>query len=173
MGAELAPARFAGTVSGQQANAARKSRAWCTLEARGELLAASFCGQTGDTGIDPTSAAQLLAATSAQPPPCAHCRAQEPPCSLDFKPLFRFSKGALNPQPVLEQSRTIDDWSGGCVKLLFATKHPKSQICIRTDTQLGGSRTESRNLEQTQHNRDTRQKPIMCAKRPLYRDTTG
>ena len=42
----------------------------------------------------PTSAAQLLAATSAQPPPCAHFRAHKPPFSLHFKPLFRFPKGA-------------------------------------------------------------------------------
>ena len=46
------------------------------------------------------SAAQLLAATSAQPPPCAHCRAHEPPFSLHFKPpFFAFQKGpsTLNP----------------------------------------------------------------------------
>ena len=72
LGTDLAHARAAGPVTGQQANAALPARAWCSLDAGGELLAASFCGQTGDTGINPTSADKLLAATSAQPPPCAH-----------------------------------------------------------------------------------------------------
>ena len=55
-------------------------------DAGGELLAASFCGQTGDTGIEPTSAAQLLAATSAQPPPCAQFLGADPPFSRHFRP---------------------------------------------------------------------------------------
>jgi hypothetical protein len=39
-GTILVPARKAGTVSGQAANEARKARAWCSLEAAAELLAA-------------------------------------------------------------------------------------------------------------------------------------
>jgi len=94
-GTDLAPARSAGTESVQQANAARKSRAWCTLEARGELLAACFCWHTVGMGLEPTSAQQLLAATSAQPPPCACFRAHEPPFSLHFQLLFCLTEGPL------------------------------------------------------------------------------
>jgi hypothetical protein len=79
---------------GQQANAALTARAWRSLEKIGELMAALLCGRTA--GMDPnsTSAAQLLAATTAQPPPCAQFGAHKPPFSLHFKPLFRFPKGA-------------------------------------------------------------------------------
>jgi hypothetical protein len=56
-GTTLVPARDEDAGWGQAANAARKARAWCSLEAASELLAAQFCGQPVGRGLEPTSAA--------------------------------------------------------------------------------------------------------------------
>ena len=78
LGTELAPARFAGTVVGQQANFALKARAWYSLETGGELLAAKKMYYEERRYAVPASATKLLAAKRSQPPAATIFAASSP-----------------------------------------------------------------------------------------------
>jgi len=79
LGAMLAPERAAGTVTGQQANAALTARAWCSLEAGGELLAAKKLLCTAGRWFLRALAAKRLVETSSRPPFVAHFHHANPP----------------------------------------------------------------------------------------------
>jgi hypothetical protein len=78
VGTEIAPSRSARTVLGQQANFASKARAWCSLQAGGELLAAPRNPYEQGGGIAPALASKLLAAKRSQPPPATIFAASSP-----------------------------------------------------------------------------------------------
>ena len=73
---------------GQQANFALKARAWCSLEAEAEFLAAKkmLDEERGDVG--PASVTKLLSAKRSQPPPATIFVASSPfltlqaPCNV-------------------------------------------------------------------------------------------
>jgi hypothetical protein len=95
--AEPAPARAAGTVSGQQANAAQRTCAWCSLEAAFELLAAKKLLYEAGLGQLPALAAKLWVGNRSRLPSSPTFIAQPRHFWL-FRPLF---KGAFALQNTL------------------------------------------------------------------------